>query len=249
MGSTPGSASFIFLFCATRVRVNPNPRLPVLPHSPFWFVPPHFPFLFCATRPGVAAGDAASIPHGQLLPTRSWALLTVLFCRIPLSIPHGELSLTLSWALLPVLPHSPFWFAPPHSHFCFVPPGPAWQLATLLRYRMVNHYKSATFLGPRIGDKVMFGFLILTLYWDIGSKVHLSIYVSKEQAFLQRFARCSKLKKDCSIRIPHPHTLLGHWIQGKSIYLYLYLKNRPIRTLYWDIGSKVYLYIYISIYI
>mgnify|MGYP003684274809 CR=1 FL=1 len=49
-------------------------------------------------------------------------------------------------------------------------PGPAWQLLTLLRYRMLTHYKSPAFLGPRIGDKVMFGVLILSLYWDIGKK-------------------------------------------------------------------------------
>jgi hypothetical protein len=59
-------------------------------------------------------------------------------------------------------------------------PGAAWQLLTLLRYRMTTHYKSAAFLGPRIGDKLMFGFLILTLYWDIGSKLDTqSIAVSE----------------------------------------------------------------------
>lgn len=49
-------------------------------------------------------------------------------------------------------------------------PGAGRQLLTLLRYRMLTHYKSPEFLGPRIGDKVMFGLLILSLYWKIGEK-------------------------------------------------------------------------------
>jgi len=47
-------------------------------------------------------------------------------------------------------------------------PGPCKQLLTLLQYRMTTHYKSGEFLGPRIGDKVLFGLLILSLYWGIG---------------------------------------------------------------------------------
>ena len=58
----------------------------------------------------------------------------------------------------------------PLSDECGPKPGPGRQLLTLLRYRMVNHYKSATFLAPRIGDKVMFGLLILSLYWKVGDK-------------------------------------------------------------------------------
>jgi ATP-binding cassette subfamily G (WHITE) protein 2 len=49
-------------------------------------------------------------------------------------------------------------------------PGAGWQLSTLLRYRAVGHYQTIAFLGPRICDKVLFGVLILTLYWGIGSK-------------------------------------------------------------------------------
>jgi len=49
-------------------------------------------------------------------------------------------------------------------------PGPMKQLATLLRYRTATHYQSGEFLGPRIGDKVIFGLLILSLYWGIGDK-------------------------------------------------------------------------------
>ena len=49
-------------------------------------------------------------------------------------------------------------------------PGGLKQLSTLLQYRMVTHYKSGEFLGPRIGDKITFGLLILALYWGIGDE-------------------------------------------------------------------------------
>merc|ERR1711871_1615757 len=48
--------------------------------------------------------------------------------------------------------------------------GPFKDLRTLLAYRMTTHYKSGEFLGPRIGDKALFGLLILSLYWDIGAE-------------------------------------------------------------------------------
>ena len=47
-------------------------------------------------------------------------------------------------------------------------PGSLRQLGTLLRYRMATHYQSGEFLGPRIGDKIVNGILILLLYWGIG---------------------------------------------------------------------------------
>jgi ABC-type multidrug transport system ATPase subunit len=43
-------------------------------------------------------------------------------------------------------------------------------IKTLLRYRTATHYKSPEFLGPRFGDKILFGLLILSLYWGIGDK-------------------------------------------------------------------------------
>ena len=49
-------------------------------------------------------------------------------------------------------------------------PGMWHALKTLLRYRMVTHYKSPEFLGPRIGDKILFGVLYLSLYWGIGAQ-------------------------------------------------------------------------------
>lgn len=52
----------------------------------------------------------------------------------------------------------------------YSPPSQLSKLMTLLKYRMAAHYKDAQFLGPRLGDKVLFSVLILTLYWDIGDK-------------------------------------------------------------------------------
>lgn len=49
-------------------------------------------------------------------------------------------------------------------------PGTLKALSTLLKYRMSTHYKSPEFLGPRIGDKVLFGLIILSLYFGIGDK-------------------------------------------------------------------------------
>jgi len=49
-------------------------------------------------------------------------------------------------------------------------PGALGQLSTLLRYRMVTHYKSGEFLGPRIGDKIFSGLVMLLLYLGIGDE-------------------------------------------------------------------------------
>ena len=46
-------------------------------------------------------------------------------------------------------------------------------LKTLLQYRMLTHYKSGQFLGPRIGDKIFMATLILSLYWGIGNNTDL----------------------------------------------------------------------------
>jgi len=43
-------------------------------------------------------------------------------------------------------------------------------ILVLLRYRTWSHYQSPEFLGPRFGDKIFSAVLILSLYWDIGSK-------------------------------------------------------------------------------
>mmetsp|Transcript_22486 Transcript_22486/g.56832 ORF Transcript_22486/g.56832 Transcript_22486/m.56832 type:complete len:738 (-) Transcript_22486:770-2983(-) len=57
-----------------------------------------------------------------------------------------------------------------HITALYNPPTSLSKLKTLLKYRMRAHYKDGEFLGPRIGDKIFMGFILLTLYWDIGSK-------------------------------------------------------------------------------
>lgn len=52
-----------------------------------------------------------------------------------------------------------------HEH-----PGALSNLVTLLKYRMVAHYKDGTFIGTRFGDKIIFSLLILSLYYGIGDK-------------------------------------------------------------------------------
>lgn len=44
-----------------------------------------------------------------------------------------------------------------------------WGLMVLFRYRTLKNYASAEFLGPRIGDKVFIGLLVMTLYLGIGN--------------------------------------------------------------------------------
>mmetsp|Transcript_9473 Transcript_9473/g.13446 ORF Transcript_9473/g.13446 Transcript_9473/m.13446 type:complete len:626 (+) Transcript_9473:183-2060(+) len=50
------------------------------------------------------------------------------------------------------------------------PPSEFSKLITLLKFRMVAHYKDGQFLGTRFGDKIVFALLILSLYWGIGDK-------------------------------------------------------------------------------
>jgi len=40
----------------------------------------------------------------------------------------------------------------------------------LLKYRAGKDYKSPEFLGPRIGDKIIFGLVVMSMYWGEGSK-------------------------------------------------------------------------------
>jgi len=48
---------------------------------------------------------------------------------------------------------TPFWFA----------------MGVLLKYRTKSNYRNAEYLGPRLGDKVIFSLLIMTIYWKVGS--------------------------------------------------------------------------------
>merc|ERR1712129_275197 len=50
-------------------------------------------------------------------------------------------------------------------------PGQLKALRTLLAYRMLTHYRSGEFLGPRFGDKIFMAIIAMTLYWGIGDKL------------------------------------------------------------------------------
>lgn len=53
-----------------------------------------------------------------------------------------------------------------------------WGLRTLIKYRTTHHYKDGAFLGSRIADKVLMGFLILTLYLGVGDDFNPSNYIN-----------------------------------------------------------------------
>lgn len=46
-----------------------------------------------------------------------------------------------------------------------------WALKTLLKYRTLKNYRNPEFLGPRIGDKLIFSIIIFTLYWSVGDNL------------------------------------------------------------------------------
>ena len=44
-----------------------------------------------------------------------------------------------------------------------------WGLKTIVKYRTIRNYTDPEFLGPRIGDKLIFSLINMALYWGIGS--------------------------------------------------------------------------------
>ena len=46
-----------------------------------------------------------------------------------------------------------------------------WALKTLLKYRTLKNWRDPVFLGPRIGDKLLFSFIIFSLFWSIGDEL------------------------------------------------------------------------------
>lgn len=44
----------------------------------------------------------------------------------------------------------------------------------VMQYRMLKNYQDPTFIGPRVFDKVVVGFLLVTLYWGIGDDLALT---------------------------------------------------------------------------
>lgn len=46
-----------------------------------------------------------------------------------------------------------------------------WALRTMFKYRTLKNYTNPEFLGPRVGDKLIFSIIIFTLYWSIGDNL------------------------------------------------------------------------------
>lgn len=56
---------------------------------------------------------------------------------------------------------------------------PLWKgFITLVKYRTTRNYRNPEFLAPRIGDKLIFTFLIGTLYLGIGDKLRPDNYMN-----------------------------------------------------------------------
>ena len=56
---------------------------------------------------------------------------------------------------------------------------PLWKgLFTLIKYRTSRNYRNPEFLGPRIGDKLIFSLLISTLYLGIGDDLVETNYLN-----------------------------------------------------------------------
>ena len=56
---------------------------------------------------------------------------------------------------------------------------PLWKgLATLVKYRTTRNYRNLEFLGPRVGDKIIFTLLVGTLYLGIGDKLKPDNYLN-----------------------------------------------------------------------
>eukprot|EP00195_Chlamydomonas_chlamydogama_P009759 CAMPEP_0202901782 /NCGR_PEP_ID=MMETSP1392-20130828/14649_1 /ASSEMBLY_ACC=CAM_ASM_000868 /TAXON_ID=225041 /ORGANISM="Chlamydomonas chlamydogama, Strain SAG 11-48b" /LENGTH=615 /DNA_ID=CAMNT_0049588397 /DNA_START=85 /DNA_END=1932 /DNA_ORIENTATION=+ len=53
-----------------------------------------------------------------------------------------------------------------------------WGLKTLVKYRTSRNYQNPEFLGPRIGDKIFMGLLVMTLYLGIGDDFDPSNYIN-----------------------------------------------------------------------
>mmetsp|Transcript_9075 Transcript_9075/g.13614 ORF Transcript_9075/g.13614 Transcript_9075/m.13614 type:complete len:649 (+) Transcript_9075:58-2004(+) len=47
------------------------------------------------------------------------------------------------------------------------------QMYQIFRYRTAAHYKNGEYIGPRLGDKILFSLLILSLYWGFGDSTDI----------------------------------------------------------------------------
>jgi hypothetical protein len=42
------------------------------------------------------------------------------------------------------------------------------EIKVLLKYRAVNNYQNGEYLGQRLGDKILFSLILMSLYWQTG---------------------------------------------------------------------------------
>ena len=43
------------------------------------------------------------------------------------------------------------------------------EIKTLLKYRAMNNYTDGEYIGQRLGDKVLFSLILMSLYWQTGN--------------------------------------------------------------------------------
>ena len=56
---------------------------------------------------------------------------------------------------------------------------PLWKgFATMVKYRTTRNYRNVEFLGPRLGDKIVFTLTTGTLYLGIGDKLTADNYIN-----------------------------------------------------------------------
>merc|ERR1712232_231489 len=72
----------------------------------------------------------------------------------------------------------------------YQPPSELSKLVTLLKFRMVAHYKDVEFLSTRFCEKIIYGVLILTLYFGLGEKTDTESIASVASSLYLVVALC-----------------------------------------------------------
>lgn len=45
-----------------------------------------------------------------------------------------------------------------------------WAFWTMWRFRTLRHMRSGQFWGPRVGDKLIIAFIVMTVFWGYGER-------------------------------------------------------------------------------